>query len=316
MNWQSSASLETLVERAHFLQAIRQFFANEHVYEVDTPLLCQSTVTAVHLNSFNIGNRYLQTSPEYAMKRLLAQGAPSIYYLGKAFRQEEVGSRHNPEFTMLEWYRVGWDHWQLIQEVDALFQTLLKCEKATIISYHDLFAQHFDINPHLVDINILQSIALEKKWVDKSNLPQLDKDGYLDLLMSHAIEPSLGQNAPCVVVDFPASQASLAKTSVVQDKISYEVAQRFEFYYHGIELCNGYHELCDPTLLRQRFIEDNVKRKALNLDVIPIDEALLQAMQAGLPPCAGVALGVDRLFMIKQNEKSIKNVIAFEWEKA
>lgn len=316
MSWQSSATIETLRERAHFLQAIRQFFSTRQVLEVDTPLLCQSTVTAPHLNSFQIGNRFLQTSPEYAMKRLLAQGAPSIYYLGKAFRQEEVGSRHNPEFTMLEWYRLDWDHWQLIEEVDALFQTLLGTKNAIIITYQDLFWQHFEINPHLADMSTLQNIALNKEWLDNTHLPAMDKDGWLDLLMSHGIEPNLGFDAPCVVVDFPASQASLAKTRTIKQSLSYDVAERFEFYYQGVELCNGYHELCDPISLRARFIDDNKKRQAFGLTNIPIDEALLAAMEQGLPECAGVALGVDRLLMIKLGERQIKKVLSFDWEKA
>ncbi len=314
MSWQSSATLNTLRERAHFLQAIRGFFAARDVWEVDTPLLCQSTVTAPHLRSFQINNRYLQTSPEYAMKRLLAQGASSIYYLGKVFREEEVGSKHNPEFTMLEWYRVKWDHWQLIAEVDALFHTLLNSPKAEIVTYEALFEEYFSINPHLATIENLQTIALDQGWISKTNLPHMDKDAWLDLLMSHGIEPMIGQQAPIVVLDFPASQASLAKTRTIEASTPYQVAERFEFYYQGVELCNGYHELCEANELRKRFEEDNLKRQALDLPTIPIDEHFISAMQAGLPPCAGVALGVDRLFMLKQKEKDIRKVLAFDWE--
>ncbi|MBS0288236.1 MAG: EF-P lysine aminoacylase GenX [Proteobacteria bacterium] len=313
MSWQSCATLETLRERANFLQAIRHFFEKRNVWEVDTPLLCQSTVTAPHLQSFALGDRFLQTSPEYAMKRLLAMGADAIYYLGKVFRQEEVGSRHNPEFTMLEWYRVDWTHWQLIEEVDALFQALLGTPRAKIYSYHELFFTYFDINPHLIDINTLQTIALNQGWVDA--LPDMDKDAWLDLLMSHGIEPHLGKREPTVVVDFPASQASLAKTRRIENA-TYHVAERFEFYYQGVELANGYHELADANELRARFNEDNHKRKTLGLNTIPIDEALLAALKAGLPPCSGVALGVDRLFMLKTGKKHIKEVLAFDWQRA
>lgn len=316
MSWQPSASLEALQARAKFLQSIRQFFDERGVMEVDTPLLSKSVVTAPHLASFKIQDRFLQTSPEYAMKRLLAAGSGPIYYLGKAFRQEEVGKRHNPEFTMLEWYRLNWTHLALIQEVDALFQTLLNTQPAQVITYAALFEEHFQLQPHLATVDVLQKIALSHGWLDKSYLPDMDKDGWLDLLMSHGIEPHLGQSCPTVVTDFPASQASLAKKRTIAGNVSYDVAERFEFYYQGVELANGYHELGCAKELRARFQEDLEKRKALSLCELPIDEHLLAAHASGFPPCAGVALGVDRLLMLKRNEHNIAHVLPFGWENA
>lgn len=313
MKWQPSATIGALRERAKFLQCIRQFFDERGLMEVDTPLLSQSVVTAPHLASFHINGRYLQTSPEYAMKRLLSAGSGSIYYLGKAFRQEEVGKRHNPEFTMLEWYRIGWDHLQLIEEVDALLQTLLGTQKAQVITYAALFQQYYGINPHLETITQLQQIAIAEGWIDRAHLPEMDKDGWLDLIISHGIEPYLGQPQPTVVIDFPASQASLAQKRKID---GYEVASRFEFYYGGVELANGYHELGCAKELKLRFQEDLEKRKSLGLCELPIDEALLSAMEAGFPPCAGVAIGVDRLLMLKLQEKNIANVLPFGWENA
>jgi lysyl-tRNA synthetase class 2 len=314
MSWQPSASIAALHERAKFLQAIRKFFEERHVLEVDVPILSKSTVTAPHLASFAFGSRFMQTSPEYAMKRLLAAGIGPIYYLGKAFRKEEAGSRHNPEFTMLEWYRPDWDHYQLIQEVDALLQTILACKPAQVLTYQALFETHFKINPHLVSIEQLQKIALENQWVDKSHLPKMDKDGWLDLLLTHGIEPDLGQSQPMVITDFPASQASLAKIRHVAGPVSFDVAERFEFYYRGFELANGYHELTFAPELLARFEMDLQKRKDLRLSEVPIDHALLDAMAAGLPPCAGVALGVDRLLMLKLEKNNIRDVLPFSWD--
>ncbi|MBS0288784.1 MAG: EF-P lysine aminoacylase GenX [Proteobacteria bacterium] len=315
MSWQSTATLANLQERAKFLQDIRHFFAARAVMEVDTPLLCQHTVSDVHLASFNIGDRYLQTSPEYAMKRLLAQGCGPIYYLGKAFREAELGQRHNPEFTMLEWYRPNWDHLQLMEEVFELLQVLLGIQSISVTTYGEIFAKYFNICPHQVTIETLQQLAISHQWVDKRLLPEMDKDGWLDLLMSHGIEPSLGLSQPQMIIDFPASQASLAKTRYMPGH-DFEVAERFELYYHGVELANGYHELENAMVLRERFKENNQKRQKLGLPVIAMDENLLGAMQVGFGPCAGVALGVDRLLMFKLQETDIAKVLPFGWQAA
>lgn len=317
-------SFKTLRDRAEFLKNIRSFFERQQVIEVDTPVLYTGVATDPGLEAFAVpcGSqsefpfRYLQTSPEYPMKRLLAMGSGPIYYLGKAFRKGEVGAKHNPEFTLLEWYRPGWDHWQLIEECEALFNTLLGWGKAESHTYQSLFESRFNLNPHLATVGHLQQVALSNHWVRQSDLPDLDRDGWLDLLLTHGIEPQLGQSGPAVVVDYPASQASLAKTRLVEEVSPYYVAERFEFYYRGIELANGYHELTCAIEQRRRFEEDLEKRKVLGLSQLPIDHALLAALSNGFPECAGVAIGVDRLLMLKLDETHIAKVLPFAWEQA
>jgi lysyl-tRNA synthetase class 2 len=258
-----------------------------------------------------VEGRFLQTSPEFAMKRLLAEDSGPIYYLGKAFRKGEVGRQHNPEFTIVEWYRPGWDHFQLIEEVDQLFQTLLGSGPAKKTTYTALFQEYFNIHPHLATAESLQAIASQKGWIGNTTL--LDKDNLLDLLMTHGIEPYIGQTEPLVVIDYPASQASLSKIRTIDDPSEHQVAERFEFYYRGLELANGYHELLCADEQQQRFENDLRKRASLGLDQLPIDHELLGAMRKGLPPCAGVAVGMDRLLMIKQNQSKIAKVIPFAW---
>lgn len=324
LNWEPTASISNLRARADFLQQIRLFFAQKNVMEVDAPLLCRTTTTAVHLDSFAVvcshkGEgliRYLQTSPEYAMKRLIAAGSGPIYYLGKAFRKEEIGGRHNPEFTMLEWYRPQWSHFELIQEVDALFKEILGCQSAQTITYQNLFESYFNIQPHIAALDALQNIAIESNLIPAKNLPELDKDGWLDLLFSFGIEPHLGKDAPIAVIDFPASQASLAKIRQVEDVHSYAVAERFEFYYRGMELANGFHELTCAKEQGERFEADLKRRNELNLCELPVDHDLLAALASGFPACSGVAIGVDRLLMLKLNEPNIAHVLPFAWERA
>lgn len=309
---------ETLKQRAEFLKGIRSFFEARDVIEVDTPVLYSGVATDPGLEAFEVSCgsafRYLQTSPEFPMKRLLAMGAGPIYYLGKAFRKGEVGTKHNPEFTLLEWYQPGWDHWQLIEQCEALFHELLGWGKAEHVTYQSLFESSFNLNPHLASVEALKEVATLNGW--GQTLFDLDRDGWLDLLLTHGIEPQLGQSGPVVVVDYPASQASLAKTRLIEGPKPYYVAERFEFYYAGIELANGYHELTCAVEQQRRFVEDLEKRKALGLSQLPIDDALIAALANGFPECAGVAMGVDRVLMIKLKESSIAKVLPFAWEQA
>lgn len=324
LTWRPGASFDNLRARAQFLQQIRDFFAKREVIEVDTPILMKGVATDLGLEAFAVpcsdegSFRYLQTSPEFAMKRLVAAGSGPIYYLGKAFRKGEVGKRHNPEFTMLEWYRPEWNHLQLIEEVQALMQALLDCQSAKIYTYQQLFEKYFDLNPHLATPVQLQDIALEQGWISETSLQSLvlDRDGWLDLLLSHGIEPHLGQTRPVVIIDYPASQASLAKTRTINAVVPYEVAERFEFYFKGMELTNGYHELTCPKEQRRRYELDIQNRKNQgHFSQLPLDNALLQALRS-FPVCAGVAVGIDRLLMIKLNEMNIEKVIPFAWERA
>lgn len=313
--WRPTASLANLRLRARLLNCIRQFFQCRDVLEVETPLLGRSTATDPKLVSFESSlhfpganhqeTLFLQTSPEYAMKRLVAAGSGSIFQICKAFRNGETGKKHNPEFTMLEWYRVGFTHCDLMEEVDALLQSILGTGKAQYISYRDLFAQHFSINPHTCPVSQLKAIAKQHDIIfeDKS----MDRDLWLDLLLTHLIEPTLGEINPIFIYDYPQSQAALAKLREVED---YVVGERFELYYQGMELANGYHELCDPNEQLRRFLQDNQIRKEHGLPTIPLDRHLLDALD-NFPNCAGVALGIDRLIALAAKTDDIADVIPF-----
>lgn len=314
-----SCSLAALKQRARMLASIREYFAVEGVLEVETPLLCTSTAMDPYLQSFVVdcqgSPRFLQTSPEFPMKRLLAAGSGSIYQICKAFRVDEVGGRHNPEFTMLEWYRVGWSAEQLQQEVLALVLRvagLLGRNWAVqqTLSYQALFEQHLGLNPFTAPDADLAAVARKHLGDD---LPTLDRLGWLDLLMAQAIEPNMPQGLQ-MIVDFPAEQAALAQKA--QTTSGHWVAKRFELYLNGVELANGYQELVDAQEQRQRFLDDNRQRLALGLPELPLPEALLSALDKGLPECAGVALGLDRLLMQALMAGDIKEVLSFHFPDA
>jgi elongation factor P--(R)-beta-lysine ligase len=250
---------------------------------------------------------YLQTSPEYAMKRLLAAGSGPIYQLCKAFRNEESGRQHNPEFTMLEWYRPGFDHHDLMTEMDAFLQCILKTEKAERLTYRDAFREYASIDPHTASVAELQTCAALHDIIFSSTEQLVTRDDWLYLLISHLIEPKLGQTRPTFLYDFPASQAALARI-LPGDPL---VAARFEVYVQGVELANGYYELANAEEQQQRFDADLKKRALLqNVSIAP-DQRLLAALAEGFPDCAGVALGVDRLVMLATGADSISDVISF-----
>jgi lysyl-tRNA synthetase class 2 len=307
--WRPTAKLAALTARALMFSQVRQFFAERGVLEVETPLLCARSITDPYIQPFVVEGNYLQTSPEYAMKRLVADGAGSIYQICKAFRQEEAGNFHNPEFTMLEWYRMGFDHTQLMHETDLLLQLLLDNNKsAKKISYQQLFQEKFDINPHTADIDTLQACATKHNInLSAAVIAELNTTDWLQLLMSHVIEPQLTGPVPWIIYDFPAAQAALAK--VIQAE--YPVAARFEVYMQGIELANGYYELQNAAEHVKRFTADNVKRTQAGVNNHAIDERLIAALEAGLPDCSGIALGLDRVLMLKMQAKSIAEVLSF-----
>lgn len=324
MNWQPTASINNLKKRAETLAQIREFFALRKVLEVDTQALSHATVTDLHLVSFetqlldagacaeSARTLYLQTSPEFAMKRLIASGSGCIYQICKAFRNEESGRYHNPEFTMLEWYRIGFDHFNLMAEVSELVQQVLGCKPAEPITYQHAFIQYVDIDPLQCTLEDLKQAVLEHKlnadWVVNEN----NLDTLLQYLFVELVEPNIGQTVPCLIYNFPASQAALAKISGADNR----VAERFELYYKGMELANGFHELTDELEQRQRFTADNALRIANQLAPKPIDENLLSALQSSLPSCAGVALGIDRLLMLACAANNIDEVIAFPVNRA
>ncbi len=319
--WQPSASRWLLRQRASLLAEIRSFFAAREVLEVETPLLASASVTDVHIRSLSSCLQapdgwqrfYLQTSPEFAMKRLLAAGSGPIYQICKAFRDGEDGPAHNPEFTMLEWYRPGFDHHRLMDEMDELLAAVLGTPAAERVTYRQTFERRLGLDPHRASIAQLQTAA-SQAGVSLAGQGPEDRDGWLHLLMSHVLEPDLGRGRPTFLHDFPASQAALARLRSVEGPCEgcvYEVAERFEVYVEGVELANGFHELADAREQRQRFVADLEQRQALGLEDVPIDERLLAALDAGLPDCAGVALGVDRLLMLLTGATELRKVISF-----
>lgn len=320
-DWQPSASIAKLQQRALLLASIRQFFAERQVLEVETPAISHATVTDVHLHTFQtdfIGpgyadgsHLYLMTSPEFHMKRLLAAGSGCIYQIGKAFRNEENGRYHNPEFTMLEWYRVGFDHHDLMAEMDALLQQVLQCEAAEKMTYQNAFLQVLGVCPLEASMQQLKVVGNELGLSDIAESEE-DRDTLLQLLFSVGVENKIGLQVPAIVYDFPASQAALARIN----KQDPRVADRFEVYFKGIELANGFHELDDAKEQLARFEADNQKRVEMGLSPQPIDHHLIAALEAGLPACAGVALGIDRLIMLALNCDHIDDVTAFPFPKA
>jgi lysyl-tRNA synthetase class 2 len=305
--------IEIIKGRARIVSDIRHFFSQRHVLEVDTPILSRAAPTAPYLESFKTefipmgsidkASYYLQTSPEFAMKVLLAGGSGSIYQIAKVFRNGERGRLHSPEFTMLEWYRPELNLEELMDEVAALLQTITSYSESVRFSYKEVFSQYLNINVLVCSKDELQKLAI-KKLPSFSGDFYLDRDGWLELLMSQVIEPELASlKKPVFIYDFPASQAQLAKVKLDND--GEQVAARFELYAGGLEVANGYDELLDAKELRKRFEYDNQQRLKLGKAEMPIDEKLLAAMSLGLPPCTGVALGLDRLLMLAMNKESI-----------
>lgn len=296
--------------RSLFYQQIRAFFAQRDVLEVDTPILAAAPVTDPNIEPMQTTEgRWLHTSPEYAMKRLLCAGSGDIWQLCKVFRAGEAGSKHNPEFSMLEWYRVGWDHHQLMDEVRDLVRTLFAPRWSALpelrMSYAAAFMQYAGLDVHHVHDDVLHAKGIELAGQDL----ELNRDGWLDIIMSHLIEPSLPTNTLVFIDAFPASQAALAKITHEENDIA--VAQRFELFFNGTELANGYYELADAAEQRRRF--NNDARVAGGRKV---DERLLEALESGLPECAGVAMGIDRLLMHSTGATSICEVLAFDWHRS
>lgn len=324
-DWRPTAPLDNLRRRAELLAATREFFARRGVLEVETPLLAQAPVPDVHLDSFAVpvgggGSEpetlWLQTSPEYAMKRLLAAGSGPIFQICRAFRRGEVGRRHNPEFTLLEWYRPGFDHHALMDEVEAYLQATLGSGPAERRTYGEAFEEALGIDPHSASEDDLATAAKEA-GIDAP--PDLDRDGWLHLLLAEAVEPGLGRGPesslrPTFLYDFPASQAALAR--IRRDPGRPPVAERFEVFVEGVELANGFHELTDAAEQRGRFERDLEARKAAGKPQVPLDERFLAALEAGMPPCAGVALGFDRLVMLALGTDDLADVLPFPSSRA
>ena len=313
MQWRPAAEIGVIRQRAELLATLRQFFFDREILEVETPLLCRGGITDPSIEPFLVPcagesgpPRFLQTSPEYAMKRLLAALGEPIFQISKAFRDGEAGPRHNPEFSLLEWYRPGFDHHRLMDEVANLVICCLGQRPLQKYSYRELFVERLQIDPFTASIADLETTA--RCHLDPGDLSG-DRDLWLDLLMSHIIEPQL--QGMCFVYDYPAPQAALSRIVTVN---GVDVGQRFELYVDGIELANGYCELTDATEQRRRFEADNARRRERGQPERPIDEHLLAALEHGLPECSGVALGVDRLLMLKTGASEVRDVLSFGWE--
>jgi len=300
------------------LKDMRAFFDARDVLEVETPVLASAGNTEPHIESlktiFREQSCYLNTSPEFAMKRLLAAHGESIYQICKAFRDEELGQMHNPEFTMLEWYRPDFDMYQLMDEVEALVQLLAGDHSGTFerLSYGQAFEKYASLNPHLATANDCRDCAVQHGIEQPVGLDD-QKDEWLDWLLTQLVLPCLPSDQFSFIYDYPASQCALARLRENDDGVI--VASRFELFFGEIELANGFHELSVSDEQRQRFETENKTRIAENKSAIKIDEHLLAALEYGLPDCAGVALGLDRLLMVLTGEVLIDEVLSFPWSR-
>jgi elongation factor P--(R)-beta-lysine ligase len=327
-------SPKALAFRAQLLRAVREFFDGRGYIEVDTPLLSADIVVDAWLEPIIADVRadartyrepisevrYLQTSPEFAMKRLLAAGCTAIYQLGKVFRHGESGRRHNPEFTMVEWYRLDDSLGDQMAVVEDLVCHVLDVVGKVLprpferLAYDDAFRQHTGRTVLREPVITLHDLARQHQLSPPPGLDANDRDGWLNWLLAELVEPKLGQMRPVFLCDYPPTQAALARTESRAD--GQPVAKRFELYIAGVEYCNGYDELTDPAVLRERNRQENSKRRAAGLRTLPVESRLLAAMERGLPPCSGVALGFDRLAMLAMGAECIDEIIPFPWDRA
>ena len=309
-DWRPGADLDALRLRARLLRETRAYFDAQGVLEVETPALCSATVTDPAIESLEVQrdradrSRYLQTSPEFAMKRLLAAGSGSIFQIARAFRDGERGRHHNPEFSILEWYRAGFDHHRLIDDVDALLDRLLGPRSSSRLTFREAFSRHAGVDPFAAPAAELHDACESRGFASRA--AAATRDECLDHLLAHAVQPALGPGR-VYLLDFPASQAALARVRTGPPA----VAERFELYVAGVEVANGYHELRDAAELRRRMRRDVEARRKAGRPAPAADERLLAAHEAGLPPCAGVALGFDRLVMLAGGYRSLRDVLAF-----
>lgn len=319
-DWRPTATWQTLKLRDRLLRTLRSFFHQRGFIEVETPLLSADVVVDRHLEPFAVdvprggpcARRWLQTSPEFAMKRLLAAGGGAMFQVTRAFRREEQGPRHNPEFTIVEWYRPGDDLSAGMRLLSDLGEALLERGPAELIRYQAAFERHAGINPHTADSAALGEIARRRGVPIPESLGDDDRDAWLDLLLVELVEPRLGRGRPAILYDYPASQAALARVRPGPPA----VAERFELYVDGLELANGYHELLDASVLRARNRENNAYRLAHGGDALPEESRLLAAMEAGLPDCAGVALGFDRVCLLAAGAADLSQVMPFPFDRA
>ncbi len=312
--WQPSASIKTLRQRAKILAEIRSFFVKRDYLEVETPIMAHFGITDPHLANipaiFRKETFQLQTSPEYHMKRLLAAGSGPIFQLARVFRDDELGRWHNPEFTLLEWYQLGIDHHAMMDEVDDFLQIIMKSGPMQKATYQDIFLKYCDLDPFTSTLNDLRH-RLKRFGLDNVLTAQeVNTDIYLFLLMTHVIEPELAKETmPIAIYHFPPSQAALAQ-------VNEGIAERFEVYFKGVELANGFHELINAEAQVVRFKQDLHLRAKLGVNEPPLDNYFIQALNHGLPPCSGVAVGIDRLIALRLGHSSITDTLAFDFSRA
>ena len=315
-DFRPTANWQNLRLRADLLRRVREFFDSHGFLEVETPILSADTVVDRHLDPFHVDvagrQLWLQTSPEFAMKRLLAAGAEAIYQITRAFRLGEHGPLHNPEFTMVEWYRTGDGPEEGMALTGQLCDALLRRGPAERISYAAAFQRHVGLNPHTSETAALVSIARKHGIAAPASLAADDRDGWLELLLVERVRPQLGTERPAILYDYPAGQAALAQ--IRHDDPP--VAERFELFADGIELANGYHELLDADELLRRNQHVNAQRRRDGKPALPEQSRLIAAMRSGLPGSVGVAMGFDRVVMLAAGAKSLAEVTAFPWDRA
>ncbi|MDH5219294.1 MAG: EF-P lysine aminoacylase EpmA, partial [Gammaproteobacteria bacterium] len=306
---------EMLQQRARLLRDIREFFHQKGYLEVETPALSRFANPDPYIDSFELSsfgqNYYLHTSPEFAMKRLLAAGMGSIYQICKVFRQGEQGRLHNPEFTMLEWYRIGFDYHQLMDEIDELLCTKCNLSSSKKLTYSSIFQEVTGFNMHQCTVSNMRQYVLDHGVSLQGDLGD-DLDAWRDVVMTHFIEPGLGQDGPVFIYDYPVSQAALAQVLTGDEP----AAMRFELYFKGIELANGYQEMTDQGEQRRRFEAQQARRQTLGKPLLPFDRYLVDALGEDIPPVSGVALGFDRLLMLLNNRSYLKDILSFNVENA
>ena len=307
--------IEILKDRSKMLAASREYFAKKNILEVDCPALGVHAPIDRHIDVMAVTlpsgeKRYLHTSPEYRMKRLLSEGFPSMYQISHVYRQSEVGHLHNPEFSMVEWYEVGISFDGLIESTLSYIRLFLGEVPSSIISYRDLWEKTFSIDYVTASCSDLASLC-EEKGLTHPEMKSWDKDTLLQFAMSFLIEPHIGLSELFVIKDYPGSQAALARSEQREDE---KIAKRFEVYFQGIELANGYHELNDGNEQGRRLLEENTARVNLGKDSLPVDSFFLNAIEKGIGDCCGVAVGFDRLMLLRHKKDSIHHVIPFSWD--
>lgn len=291
-----SVSIENLKQRSALLQTVRCFFLERGFTEVETPIRSDEVIPELHIEPVRSGKAFLQASPELHMKLLVVAGMEAIFQITRSFRDDERGPLHNPEFTIVEWYRTGDDMQASMQLLDELCQATLGTDTAVRTSYAEAFHAHVGICPHTATVDQLAERATQMKLPVANSFPGDDRDEWLNMMLSLVVEKQLGRHGPEILYDYPASQAALAKTTLREHGA--EVAERFELYWRGVELANGYHELTNAMELRRRLTDVNQNREREGRQALPMPVKLLDAMERGLPSCAGCALGFDRLVML------------------